>query len=130
MSNASAIRASGTIDPHDHPCAHPGPASALSIYKLAHRYHMQDLSRLAAMHMVATLTPQSAFALLLASSMYDELHTRIKTYVYQHWHLVSHTQEFERCCDEVSVGMWGADAGKTMRAFVRSLVSPLRAAQS
>lgn len=130
MSNASAIRASGTVDPHDHPCAHPGPASALSIYKLAHRYHMQDLSRLAALHMVATLTPQSAFALLLASSMYDELHTRIKTYVYQHWHLVSHTQEFERCCDEVSVGMWGADAGKTMRAFVRSLVSPLRAAQS
>uniref|UniRef100_V5EPB6 BTB domain-containing protein n=1 Tax=Kalmanozyma brasiliensis (strain GHG001) TaxID=1365824 RepID=V5EPB6_KALBG len=96
---------------------------------LAHRYHMQDLSRLAALHMVATLTPQSAFPMLLATSMYEELHAQIKTYVYQHWHLVSHTQEFERCCDEVSVGMWGADAGKTMRAFVRSLVSPLRAAQ-
>lgn len=122
--------ASGALDPHDHPCADPGPASALSVFKLAHRYHMQDLSRLASMHMVATLTPQSAFPMLLATSMYTELHTRIKTYVYQHWHLVSHTQEFERCCDEVSVGMWGADAGKTMRAFVRSLVSPLRAAQS
>ncbi|GAC92795.1 hypothetical protein PHSY_000351 [Pseudozyma hubeiensis SY62] len=122
-SNAPAA----TLDPHAHPCADPGPASALSIFKLAHRYHMQELSRLAAMHMVATLTPQSAFPMLLATSMYTELHTRIKTYVYQQWHLVSHTEEFERCCDEVSVGMWGADAGKTMRAFVRSLVSPLRA---
>ncbi|CBQ71610.1 conserved hypothetical protein [Sporisorium reilianum SRZ2] len=130
VSNASATRKSAaTLDVHDHPCADPGPASALSIFKLAHRYHMQDLSRLASLHMVATLTPQSAFPMLLATSMYTELHTRIKTYVYQHWHLVSHTQEFERCCDEVSVGMWGADAGKTMRAFVRSLVSPLRAAQ-
>ncbi|KAJ9477252.1 BTB domain-containing protein [Pseudozyma hubeiensis] len=126
-SNAPATRASATLDPHTHPCADPGPASALSIFKLAHRYHMEELSRLAAMHMVATLTPQSAFPMLLATSMYAELHTRIKTYVYQQWHLVSHTEEFERCCDEVSVGMWGADAGKTMRAFVRSLVSPLRA---
>lgn len=124
--NTSASRS----DPHPHPCSDPGPASALSIFKLAHRYHLQDLSRLASLHMVATLTPQSAFPMLLATSMYTELHTRIKTYVYQHWHLVSHTDEFERCCDEVSVGMWGSDAGKTMRAFVRSLVSPLRAAQS
>ncbi|KAJ1018544.1 hypothetical protein NDA16_004826 [Ustilago loliicola] len=132
LSNASvdARPPAGTHDPHEHPCSDPGPASALSIFKLAHRYHMQDLSRLASLHMVATLTPQSAFPMLLATSMYTELHTRIKTYVYQHWHLVSHTEEFERCCDEVSVGMWGANAGKTMRAFVKSLVSPLRAAQS
>ncbi|KAJ1036058.1 hypothetical protein NDA18_000205 [Ustilago nuda] len=132
LSNASTVARplAGTHDPHDHPCSDPGPASALSIFKLAHRYHMQELSRLASLHMVATLTPQSAFPMLLATSMYTELHIRIKTYVYQHWHLVSHTQEFERCCDEVSVGMWGADAGKTMRAFVKSLVSPLRAAQS
>ncbi len=130
LSNASTTRPPTMPDPHNHPCADPGPASALSIFKLAHRYHMQDLSQLASLHMVATLTPQSAFPMLLATSMYTELHTRIKTYVYQHWHLVSHTLEFERCCDEVSMGMWGADAGKTMRAFVRSLVSPLRAAQS
>lgn len=132
LSNASTVAQpsrTGTHDPHQHPCSVPGPASALSIFKLAHRYHMQDLSRLASLHMVATLTPQSAFPMLLATSMYTELHTRIKTYVYQHWHLVSHTDEFERCCDEVSVGMWGADAGKTMRAFVKSLVSPLRALQ-
>ncbi|SPO31986.1 uncharacterized protein UTRI_06712_B [Ustilago trichophora] len=118
------------FDPHFHPTSHPGPASALSIFKLSHRYHMQDLSKLASLHIIATLTPHSAFPMLLATSMYDELHTRIKTYVYQHWHLVSHTKEFERCCDEVSVGLWGSDAGKTMRAFVRSLISPLRAFQS
>ena len=88
---------------------------------------MEELCKLASLHIVGTLTPQSAFAMLLATSMYTELHTSIKTYVYQHWHLVSNTHEFERCCDEVSMGMWGADAGKTMRAFVRSLVSPLRA---
>lgn len=126
----TAACSSITADPHAHPCPEPGPASALSIFKLAHRYHMQDLSKLASVHMVATLTPQSAFPMLLATSMYTDLHARIKTYVYQHWHLVSHTHEFERCCDEVSVGMWGADAGKTMRAFVRSLVSPLRPAQT
>ncbi|SNX88107.1 uncharacterized protein MEPE_06818 [Melanopsichium pennsylvanicum] len=130
LTDASARRCSSTLDSHSHPCAEPGPASALSIFKLAHRYHMQDLSKLASIHMVATLTPQSAFSMLLATSMYTELHTRIKTYVYQHWHVVSHTQEFERCCDEVSMGMWGGDAGKTMRAFVKSLVSPLRFAQS
>ncbi|SPO31875.1 uncharacterized protein UTRI_06712 [Ustilago trichophora] len=124
---ASQSQSQSTHDPHLHPTSHPGPASALSIFKLSHRYHMQDLSRLASLHITATLTPQSAFAMLLATSMYTELHARIKTYVYQHWHLVSHTSEFERCCDEVSVGMWGSDAGKTMRAFVRSLVSPLRA---
>lgn len=127
MSNASGARALGTQDPHEHPCSNPGPASALSIFKLAHRYHMEELCKLASLHIVGTLTPQSAFAMLLATSMYTELHTSIKTYVYQHWHLVSNTHEFERCCDEVSMGMWGADAGKTMRAFVRSLVSPLRA---
>lgn len=91
---------------------------------------MYELMRLASLHMVATLTPQSAFPMLLATCMYTELHARIKTYVYQHWHLVSHTHEFEQCCDEVCMGMWGADAGKTMRAFVTSLVSPLRAAAS
>ncbi|PWY98398.1 hypothetical protein BCV70DRAFT_220822 [Testicularia cyperi] len=113
-------------DPHVHPTREPGKASALSIFRLAHRYHMQDLSRLASLHLISTLTPQTCFPLLLATSMYTELHTRVKTYVYTHWHLVANTQEFERCCDEVSTGMWGSDAGKTLRAFVRSLVSPLR----
>jgi hypothetical protein len=112
-------------DVHAHPVEAPGRVSALSLFKLAHRYHMEDLSRLAARQLVGSLTPASAFPLLLASAVYPDLHARIRTYVYQHWHRVSHTPAFERCCDQVSIGLWGADAGKTLRAFVTSLISPL-----
>ncbi len=112
-------------DVHSHPCSAPGAASALAVFRLAHRYELHSLSRLAAVHLVDTLTPHSAFPTLLATSMYAELHARIKAYVYTHWHTVAATHEFETCCDQVSTGVWGAGAGKTISAFVASLVSPL-----
>ncbi|PWN48571.1 hypothetical protein IE53DRAFT_389208 [Violaceomyces palustris] len=114
-------------DPHPHPTqAPPPPASALAIYKIAHRYHLSALSQLAQAHMIASLSPSSAFAVLLATSLYSELHAKVKGYVYENWEAVSSTEEFERCCDEFSAGEWGLEAGKAMRIFMRSLVSPAR----
>ena len=113
-------------DPHVHPASPPAPASALAIFKLAHRYNMSDLSDLASAHLVASLTPTSAFPVLLATSMYQHLHARVTKYVYNNWEAVSNTPEFERCCDEVSTGEWGSEAGKALRTFMKSLVSPAR----
>lgn len=62
-----------TPDPHPHPTPAPPPASALSIYQVAHRYAIPGLANLALDHMMSTITPQSAFALLLATSAWDEL---------------------------------------------------------
>lgn len=62
-----------TIDPHPHPTPPPQPASALAMYQLAHRYHIPSLAALALDHMMSTITPQSSFPLLLATSVWDEL---------------------------------------------------------
>jgi hypothetical protein len=60
-------------DPHPHPTLPPPPASALSMYQIAHRYGMEGLSTLALEHLMSTLTPQSSFSLLLATSAWDTL---------------------------------------------------------
>lgn len=65
-------------DPHPHPTPTPGPASALSMYQIAHRYAIPGLATLALEHMMSTLTPQSSFALLLATSVWDELHLLVE----------------------------------------------------
>ncbi|PSS35433.1 hypothetical protein PHLCEN_2v1588 [Hermanssonia centrifuga] len=80
-------RASGTTepDPHPHPTLAPLPASALAMYQVAHRYGMPGLASLSLEHMMSTITPQSSFALLLASSIWDELHTLVEVS-----HLLSH----------------------------------------
>ena len=65
-------------DPHSHPTAPPSPASALSIYQVAHRYIMPSLAALALEHMLSTITPESSFALLLASAAWDELHSLVE----------------------------------------------------
>jgi hypothetical protein len=65
-------------DPHPHPTPAPKPASALSMYQIAHRYAMPALATLALEHMMNTITPQSSFALLLATSMWDELHVLVE----------------------------------------------------
>jgi hypothetical protein len=65
--------AANTIDPHLHPTPPPNPASALSMYQVAHRYAMPGLASLALEHMMSTITPQSSFPLLLATSLWDEL---------------------------------------------------------
>ena len=67
-----------------------------------------------------TITPQSSFALLLATSVWEELHMLIevcffrsglcsantfhKDYVVDKWEEVSVSEEFEQCCQEVAAG--------------------------
>lgn len=103
-SNAPLLHYALSREPHAHPCNKPSPASALALYRLAHRYHQEGLLDLAKAHLVGTLTPQSAFAVLLATSVYEELHAHVKAYVLDKWETVSQTPEFGRCCDEVSAG--------------------------
>ncbi|KAG5654630.1 hypothetical protein H0H81_011605 [Sphagnurus paluster] len=91
-------------DPHPHPTPAPRPASALSMYQVAHRYAMPGLATLALEHMMSTMTPQSSFALLLASSVWEELHSLVEDYVVEKWDEVSVSEEFERCCEEVASG--------------------------
>lgn len=91
-------------DPHEHPCAKPPPASALALYRLAHRYHQQGLAHLSKVQLISSLTPQTAFPTLLATNLYEDLYEDVKAYVLDNWDSVSQTSEFERCCDEVSTG--------------------------
>lgn len=65
-------------DPHPHPTPPPRPASALSVYQIAHRYAMPNLATLALDHIMSTITPQSSFALLLASSVWEGLHSLVE----------------------------------------------------
>ncbi|TBU33177.1 hypothetical protein BD309DRAFT_857684 [Dichomitus squalens] len=113
-----------TVDPHPHPTPAPQPASALSMYQVAHRYGMPGLGTLALEHIVSTITPQSSFAVLLASTTWDELHSLVEDYIVDKWDEVSVSDEFERCCQEVANGEWGPEGGKTLMALFRRLRSP------
>lgn len=48
------------------------------MYQVAHRYTMPGLADLALEHMMATMTPQSSFSLLLATATWDELHILVQ----------------------------------------------------
>ncbi|KAI0750970.1 hypothetical protein C8Q80DRAFT_1217862 [Daedaleopsis nitida] len=125
--SAHKQRTRGSIssaDPHPHPAPPPLPASALSMYQVAHRYAMPGLGALALEHIVSTITPQSSFAVLLASSTWDELHSLVEDYVIEKWEEVSVSNEFEQCCQEVASGEWGPEGGKTLMALFRRLRSP------
>ncbi|KAJ3934548.1 MAG: hypothetical protein NXY57DRAFT_889933 [Lentinula lateritia] len=111
-------------DPHMHPTPPPPPASALAMYQVAHRYAMPGLSALALEHMMNTITPASSFALLLATSAWDELKTLVEDYVVDKWDEVSVSEEFEVCCQEVAAGEWGPEGGITLMALFRRLRSP------
>lgn len=65
-------------DPHLHPTAPAPPASALCMYQIAHRYAIPALASLALEHMMSTITPQSSFPLLLATTVFDELHSLVE----------------------------------------------------
>jgi hypothetical protein len=67
-----------TPDPHPHPTPAPPPASALSMYQVAHRYNMSGLANLALEHMMTTITPQTSFALLLATVTWEEPHILVQ----------------------------------------------------
>ncbi|KAH9965859.1 hypothetical protein BC827DRAFT_1180462 [Russula dissimulans] len=112
-------------DPHTHPTPTPPPASALSVYQIAHRYELPGLATLALEHMLTTITPQSCFALLLASVVWDELHSLVEDFVVERWNEVQVSEEFERGCAEVAAGEWGPDGGKTLMALFRRLRSPV-----
>lgn len=70
------------VDPHPHPTPPPNPASALSMYQVAHRYAMPGLASLALEHIMSTITPQSSFPLLLATSLWDELRLLVEVYTF------------------------------------------------
>lgn len=91
-------------DPHPHPTPALRPTSALSMYQVAHRYAMPTLATLALEHIMNTITPQSSFAMLLATSVWDELHMLVEDYVVDKWEEVSVSDEFEQCCQEVAAG--------------------------
>ena len=107
-------------DPHPHPTPTPGPASALSMYQVAHRYAMPNLASLSLEYIMSTITPKSSFALLLATSVWEELYTLIEVsecsglilrlanfvqdFVVDRWDEVSLSEEFEHCCKEVAAG--------------------------
>ncbi|PPQ63428.1 hypothetical protein CVT24_004938 [Panaeolus cyanescens] len=114
-----------TPDPHPHPAPAPSPASALSVYQVAHRYLMPNLASLAMEHIMTTITPESSFALLLATSMWEDLHNLIEDFVIERWDVVSTSQEFEQCCKEVAAGEWGAEGGTTLMSVFRRLRSPV-----
>ncbi|KAF9534771.1 hypothetical protein CPB83DRAFT_842918 [Crepidotus variabilis] len=113
-----------TPDPHPHPTPAPGPASALAIYQVAHRYAMPPLAALALEHIMTSISPRTSFALLLATSLWDELHGLIEDFVVERWDEVSSSAEFEQCCKEVAAGEWGPDGGKTLMSVFRRLRSP------
>jgi len=85
---------------------------------------MPGLATLALEHMMTTITPQSCFALLLDSVVWDELHSLVEDFVVDRWSEVQISQEFEQGCAEVAAGEWGADGGKTLMALFRRLRSP------
>ncbi|QRW04885.1 hypothetical protein RhiLY_03884 [Ceratobasidium sp. AG-Ba] len=111
-------------DPHPHPTPAPPPASALAVYQTAHRYALPGLAQLALEHILGTITPRKAFALLLATRVWDELHALIADYVVDAWDEVARSEEFEGCCREVAAGEWGTDGGKTLAELFRRLQSP------
>lgn len=77
----SSVRQTSVPDPHPHPTPGPPPASALSVYRLAHRYGLDGLAFLALEHMMTTIAPEHCFSLLLASSAWDELHGLVQVRV-------------------------------------------------
>jgi hypothetical protein len=91
------------------------------MYHVAHRYGMPTLSALALEHIMNTITPQTSFAMLLASSHWDDLRGLVEVsspehyglswaniilqdYIVEKWDEVSSSEEFERCCQEIAAG--------------------------
>ncbi|WAR63378.1 hypothetical protein PtB15_18B464 [Puccinia triticina] len=61
------------------------PASAFSVYRLAHCYELTDLQHIVITHLCSHLTPASAFPILLASFVFPELHAQVKAYCLAHY---------------------------------------------
>lgn len=79
-------------------------SSPLATYKLCHRYGQLDLCSLSKNELLLNLTPECAFATLLATYYYADLQVEVEKYVLENAQGVLGSKEFERCCDEVSAG--------------------------
>lgn len=104
---AARIGADRAADPHAHPCQWPArlpPASALTMYRLAHRYGEARLLAAAEQHVLAHLASSTAFRVFLATRFFASLHAGVTRFVHNNWTAVAESPEFERCCDEVSQG--------------------------
>ena len=94
------------------------PASALAIYRLSHRYQITDLAQRALSHIIATLSPRTVFPLLLATSLWADLHGAIKVrlisrftlsvqaYAIAHYAEMIREPSFRRGLEEVAAGRW------------------------
>jgi hypothetical protein len=90
--------AANTPDPHPHPTTPPLPASALSMYQVAHRYAMPGLASLALEHIMSTITPQSSFPLLLATSVWPELRSLVEVHMLTFYLIASSDSLFTGLC--------------------------------
>ncbi|WFD43115.1 hypothetical protein MPSI1_001768 [Malassezia psittaci] len=109
-------------DPHPHPpMLSVPPASALALYRLAHRYNIPTLCDLTTAHIIAQLTPKNATNYLLCTALFDQLQYAVQNYIFQHWTEVSSSEQFELCCDQVSEGEWGPTAGRALASLMRNL---------
>lgn len=108
-------------DPHEHPCGPSAAPSALAIYAVAHFVGLASLCRLAQEHLVAKLTPSSAFPLLMSTHLYDDLHAAIISYTLAHWSEVRSTSSYERTLAEIGEGVWAGN--DTLLRFTK-LLSP------
>ncbi|GHJ84806.1 hypothetical protein NliqN6_1208 [Naganishia liquefaciens] len=100
----SSVRSRPVLDPHAHPAEQLPPASAFAIYALAHRYQLNELSRLAQNHLLTHLKPETSPSLLLASYRFQDLHLTIEDYVIAHWEAVQSSAEFLRAIQDIATG--------------------------
>lgn len=98
----------------------PRAASALAMYRLAHRYRLEPLMDLSLSHLVSTLTPRTAFPLLLSTYDFPELHAEVKVYCLKNYWLILSEGEFARCYAEVGEGMW-ENGGDVLLSFTMSV---------
>lgn len=108
-------------DPHEHPCAAPPAASAFAVYAVAHFVGLGGLCRIAQQHLVAKLTPSSAFPLLMATHLFEDLHAAVMSYTLAHWEEVRSTSSYDRTMAEVSEGYW---CGNDTLLRLTKLLSP------
>ncbi|KDE09317.1 hypothetical protein MVLG_00633 [Microbotryum lychnidis-dioicae p1A1 Lamole] len=107
-------------DPHPHSAGVQEPASALSMYRIAHRYCHPVLQKLALEQIVYTLTPRTAFPMLLSNYLWPEVYEVVKSFTLEHFELVSADPEFDRCYAEVGEGLW-EHGGAVLLDLTRSL---------
>ncbi|MBW0483747.1 hypothetical protein O181_023462 [Austropuccinia psidii MF-1] len=108
-------------DPHSHPIEIKAKASALSIYRISHRYELKDLKDLALNHLIANLNPSNAFSMLLSSYVFPELHSKIKAYCLTNYYDIIKEPEFKKCYNEVGEGLW-ENGGEVLLSFTMNLI--------